>query len=115
MSHTPEAILNKIKNGTISPPIAFNYELIVVDGTVKQLNPTLYKNAKYALCKLTSTIASPAYAAMMLEFYLPVSSTNGIPITDGTTFDITGAQNLAGFNITQVTAGTHKLYVQYFY
>lgn len=115
MSHTPEAILNKIKNGTISPPIAFNYEVITVDGTVKQLTPTLYRTAKYALCKFTSSILAPAYGAMMLEYYLPVSSTNGIPITDGTTFDITGSQNLAAFNITQIVGGTHKLYIQYFY
>ena len=37
-----------------------------------------------------------------------------MPFSDGAVFDITDAQNLAGFQVIQEAAGTHKLNIQYY-
>lgn len=89
---------------------AFWYEKIVVDGTVKRL--TVPATARYALMKIVSS--ATGNCAFYLEFLLPVTSTDGLPIADGTVFDVTDYANLQGFNITQSQAGTHTLYVQYY-
>lgn len=92
---------------------AFGYEAITVSGTVQYL--TVPTGARYALMKLVSS--GTGDAANYLEFNLPVTASVGMPISDGTVFDVTDAQNLAGFNIIKTTAGaafTTVLHVQYY-
>jgi hypothetical protein len=101
---------SRILRSSINSFKACGYEKITVDNTVKRL--TVPTGAKYALLKLESS--ATGNSVFYLEYYRPVSATDGIPIADGTAFDITDAQNLAGFNVIQSTAGTHTLYVQYY-
>lgn len=89
--------------------VACGYQKLTVDGTVKSL--TIPTGARYALCVLQSSIATPA--VRYLEYGTP-SSTDGIPRSDLDAFDIQGAQNLANFKVTQVGAGTHTLHIQYY-
>lgn len=108
-----KSYLSQLLRNSLNSFKAFGYEAITVDGTVKNL--TIPDGAKYALMKLTST--ATGNAVNYLEFggsVTPVSTTVGLPIADGTAFDITDAANLAGFQVTQIQAGTHILYVQYY-
>ena len=89
--------------------VACGYQKLTVDGTVKSL--TIPTGARYALCVLQSSIATPA--VRYLEYGTP-SSTDGIPRSDLDAFDIQGAQNLANFKVTQVAGGTHTLHIQYY-
>lgn len=89
--------------------VACGYQKLTVDGTVKSL--TIPTGARYALCVLQSSIATPA--VRYLEYGTP-SSTDGIPRSDLDAFDIQGAQNLTNFKVTQIGAGTHTLHIQYY-
>lgn len=89
--------------------VACGYQKLTVDGTVKSL--TIPTGARYALCVLQSSIATPA--VRYLEYGTP-SSTDGIPRSDLDAFDIQGAQNLTNFKVTQAGAGTHTLHIQYY-
>lgn len=93
---------------------AFDYESITVNGTVKNL--TIPPNAKYALITVESSVTS-GVVARYLEFggsSTVVTTTLGLALRDGSVFDITDAQNLAGFQITQAQGGTHVIKVQYY-
>lgn len=107
---TPEYYLKRIKQNALNPDVACGYEAITITNTVKRL--TIPANSKYALMKLVSD--ATGNAVNYLEFLLPVTSSTGIPIADGTAFDVSGAQNLAAFNAIQIQAGTHVLHVQYY-
>jgi len=91
---------------------AFSYESITVDGTVKNL--TIPINAKYALITVESDVTSGVVARYLETKQTPVSTTNGLSLRDGSVIDITDAQNLIGFQITQAQAGTHVIKVQYY-
>lgn len=89
---------------------AFAYEDIAVDNTEKHL--TVPADAKYALMKLVSD--GTGNVANYLEFIGTVSSSKGIPISDGTVFDVTDYANLKGFSIQEITSNSTTLYVQYY-
>lgn len=110
---TPEQLLNKIKQATVNSFKAFAYEAITVTTTAQQL--TVPAGARYALLKLISD--GTGNTANCLQFRLPVTASAGMPISDGTVFDITDAQNLAGFNIIKTTSGVAAntvLHVEYY-
>ena len=111
--NTPESYLKKIKQAAINSFKACGYEAITVSTSVQRL--TIPVDSKYALMKLVSSGAGNA--ANYLEFGLPVTASAGMPISDGTVFDVTDTQNLASFNIIKTTAGaafTTILHVQYY-
>jgi len=92
---------------------AFSYQQLTVAGSV--VNLTVPAGAKYALIIVESTIATTCIR--YLEFGgtgTAVSAGVGMPVSNGSVFDITDAQNLAGFQAIQEAAGTHKLNIQYY-
>jgi len=95
---------------------AFGYQQLTVDNTVQNL--TIPTGAKYALMVMESDLATTC--ARYLEFkgvsagIDVVASGFGLPLSNGTVFDITDAQNLTGFQITEEAGGTHKLNIQYY-
>lgn len=108
-----KSYLSGILRNALNSFKACGYEAITVSGTAQYL--TIPDGAKYALMKLVSS--GTGDAANYLEFKLPVTASVGMPISDGTVFDVTDAQNLAGFNIIKTTAGaafTTVLHVQYY-
>lgn len=106
-----KSYLSRILRGSLNSFKAFSYEAITVNNTIKTL--TIPSGAKYALMKFVSD--ATGNAANYLETgSVPVSTTVGIPISDGTVFDVTDAQNLVAFQIIQSQAGTHTLHVQYY-
>jgi len=89
---------------------AFSYQAITVDGTVNNL--TVPVGAKYAFLVFESS--ATGIAARYLETsQSTVSTTLGLALSNLDRFDITDAQNLVSFQITQAQAGTHTLHVQY--
>jgi len=102
---------NLVKQGLNSFK-AFSYESITVDGTVKNLNIPV--NAKYALITVESSITTGVIARYLETKQTTVSTTNGLALRDGSVIDITDAQNLSGFQITQAQGGTHVIKVQYY-
>lgn len=90
---------------------SFGYEQIAVDNTVKGL--TIPEGAKYAICVLESD-ASGTVARMLQNTGTTVSSTVGLPISNGTIFEIFDYANLNGFRITETASHTTKLNVEYF-
>ena len=91
---------------------AYSYESITVDGTVKTL--TVPADAKYALMTLESSVLTGIVARYLETRQTTVSTTAGLALRDGSVIDITDAQNLSQFQITQAQAGTHVLKVQYY-
>jgi len=91
---------------------AFGYESITIDGTVKTL--TIPTGAKYAMYTVESSVTSGVIARYLENKSTPVSTTDGLALRDGSVGDITDAQNLAGFQITQAQAGTHVIKIQYY-
>lgn len=93
---------------------AFGFQQLTLSGSAQNL--TIPTGAKYALIVVESSLTT--IAGRYLEFggtVTPVVATSvGIPIKDGTVFDVTDAQNLAGFQVIQEAAGTHKLNIQYY-
>lgn len=95
---------------------ALSYQQLTVDGTVRYL--TIPTEAKYALMSVESSIATTC--ARYLEFKGLTAGVNlvaagfGMPLSNGSVFDVTDAQNLAGFQIIQEAGGTHKINIQYY-
>lgn len=99
-----------LKNA-INSPNAIGYEAITVNGTVQNL--TVPAGATYALARLESD--ATGIAARFLEFKgTAVSTTVGLGLSNLDPIDITNAQNMAGFQITQAQGGTHTLHIQYY-
>ena len=105
-------LLSKIKESNINLYHAFGYERITVDNTVQTL--TIPDGAKYALMSLESSIATTAARYLEYGGQVVTATTIGMPLSNGSVFDVTDAQNLAGFQITREAAGTHYLNVQYY-
>lgn len=93
---------------------AFGFQQLTVANSV--VNLTIPADAKYALIVVESTISTNCIR--YLEFggsnTVVAAGTVGIPVSNGSVFDITDAQNLAGFQAIQEGAGTHKLNIQYY-
>ena len=90
---------------------AFSYEAITVDNTVKTL--TIPTGAKYAFMVLESDATGIA-ARFLQTKQTTVSTTAGLALSNLDRFDVTDAQNLSQFQITQAQAGTHTLHVEYY-
>lgn len=107
-----KSYLSKIQQSALNSFKAFSYESITIDGTVKGL--TVPTDAKYALITIESSVTSGVVARYLETLQTTVSTTAGLALRDGTVFDVTDAQNLAQFQITQAQAGTHVAKVQYY-
>lgn len=106
-----KSYLSELLREQLSNLNAFSYQKLTVDGTVKNL--TIPTDAKAALISMESSIA--ATAARYLETkQTTVSTTEGMPLKDGTELTILGAQNLSQFQITQAAGGTHTIYITYY-
>lgn len=111
MNFTPEEYLKKIKQAALNSVYAFGYEAITVDGTVK--NFTIPTGASYAFCILESDATGIAIRTLQ-SGVTPVSTTVGMGMANSGFMDVVGAQNLAGFQVTQAQGGTHILHVEYY-
>lgn len=107
-----KSYLSSILRNSLNSFKAFSYESITVDGTVKSL--TIPSGAKYALITVESSVTSGVVARYLETKQSTVTTTLGLALRDGSVFDITDAENLAGFQITQAQAGTHVIKVQYY-
>ena len=110
---TPEYYLKKISQAALNGLTAFSYQQLTLSSSVQSL--TVPEGSKYALIIAESSIATTC--ARYLEFKnvsTAVAIGSGMPISNGTVFDVTGVQNLVGFQIIQEAAGTHKLNIQYY-
>lgn len=109
-----KSYLSKLLQLGLNSPKAFSYQQLSIDGTVKNL--TIPTGAIYALISVESTITS-GVAARYLEFgggVTQVSAGSGMPLYDGTVFEITDFANLNGFQVTREAAGTTTLNIQYY-
>lgn len=91
---------------------AFSYEQITVSGAIQNL--TIPTGAKYALVIVESTEATNIVARYLEFKSTAVAAGTGLPVKDGSVFDITDAQNLTGFQVIQEAAYTTKLNIQYY-
>lgn len=76
---------------------------------------TVPTGAKYveisAVSSNTTTI--PMFYLMLADKTLP-TATEGLPLRDGTFFDISGHPNLINFRVIKTGADTNTLYIQYY-
>lgn len=107
-----KSYLSGILRSALNSFKAFSYESITIDGTVKTL--TVPDGAKYALITVESSVTSGVIARYLETKQSTVTTTLGLALRDGSVVDVTDAQNLAGFQVTQATAGTHVIKVQYY-
>lgn len=107
-----KSYLSDLLKGSINSFKAFSYESITVDGTVKTL--TVPTDARYALITVESSVTSGVVARYLETKQTTVSTTAGLALRDGSAIDVTDAQNLSQFQITQAQAGTHVIKVQYY-
>jgi len=107
-----KSYLSKLVQQGLNSFKAFAYESITVDGSVKNL--TIPAEAKYALITVESSVTSGVVARYLETKASTVSTTLGLALRDGDKFDVTDAQNLSGFQITQAQAGTHVIKIQYY-
>ena len=107
-----KSYLSKLVQQGLNSFKAFSYESITVDGSVKNL--TIPTGAKYALMTIESSVVTGVVARYLETKQTTVSTTAGLALRDADRFDITDAQNLSQFQITQAQAGTHVLKVCYY-
>jgi hypothetical protein len=90
---------------------AFAYEQIAIDGSIKKLN--IPDGAKYALLTVESDVDG-----IVVRYLETLSETvavgYGIPVTNGSAFDVTDYENLVNFQITEESSNTTMLNVQYY-
>lgn len=90
--------------------VAFAKEKLTVTGvTAQTLTPP--ETALYCEIKVETSVASPAVRYWNTGD-VP-TTTDGEPLSDGTKFDITNADNIAKFKVI-ATSGTTNLWVQYY-
>ena len=111
MIYTPEQALKKLAQIASNGFKAFSYQQLTVTGTLSNL--TVPEGSRYALIVVESDIST--ICARYLETgQTTVSSGIGMPLLNGTVFDIEDMQNLTSFQVIQEAAGTHKLNIQYY-
>lgn len=103
-------LFNLLKNALNSFK-SIGYERITVDGTVKNL--TIPAESKYALLVLESN-GTGFVARCLQNLGTTVTTTTGMPISNGSVIDITDMQNLVGFQITEISSNTTYLHVEYY-
>lgn len=89
---------------------AFAYEKIVVNGSVSSL--TVPAGAKMAVLTLVSTITGAP--AAWVRYDANPATGGGSPFYNTNRWTVSDAKNLVNFKITQDSAGTHALYVEYY-
>lgn len=112
MDNTVLNLLGQIKQSNLNSFHAFSYQQLTITGAAVQ-RLTIPEGAKYALMSLESNIATTA-ARYLETNQTAVAAGVGMPLSNGSVFDITDAQNLAGFQIIQESANTTKLNIQYY-
>lgn len=93
--------------------IACGYEKLTVAGTAIGF-VNIPADAKYALVVIESDVATSAIRYLELGATTLPTASDGIPRSNLDAFDITGYPNIINFRAIQVTAGTHKVIVQYY-
>lgn len=91
---------------------AFSYQQLTLTGSVQNL--TIPNGAKYALVIVESDETTAIVGRYLETKQTVVAAGTGMPIKDGTAFDITDFANLNGFQVIQEGAYTTKLNIQYY-
>lgn len=91
---------------------ALSYQQITVSGSSQAL--TVPSTARYALCIVESDNTTAIVARFLETTQTTVAIGVGMPVKDGTVFDITDFANLSGFRIIQESANTTKINIQYY-
>ncbi len=95
--------------------IACGYEKLIVSGATAQKLISIPNDARYMELSLESSItATVPVRYLMLGTPNPPTTTNGLPLRDGTFFDITGRPNMENFRAIEATAGTNVIHIQYY-
>ena len=94
--------------------VAFSYQKLTVDNTSGGVSLTVPSNAKYALIVVESTATGAAIRYLETGPIFTVTSSNGLPKSNDSAFDIHGYQNLINFRAIQAQSGTHTLQIQYY-
>mgnify|MGYP003333299897 FL=1 len=103
-----EGLLRK----AINDYVAFSYEKIKLsNGGISYL--TIPDGAKYAELIIESD-GSGDVARYLNTFQSTIDLTHGIPLSNGSTFDISMTENLTNFQIVGITGDLTYLHVQYY-
>ncbi len=105
-----DRLLNKLTTNILST--AFSYQQITVSGSIQKL--TVPAGAKAATIIVESTTPTVIVARILNNGSSAVSSGVGIPVKEGTSFEIIGTSNLFGFQIIQEGAYATKINVEYY-
>ena len=107
-----KSYLSKLVRQGANSFVSMGFEQITVDATIQRL--TVPAGAKYALCVIESDNTTAIVARCLQHYSSSLASGVGVPLKDGSTFDITMTENLSGFCITEEAAHTTILNVEYF-
>lgn len=105
-------LITQILQAITNPGNAISNEVLVPNGTVKQLT-SIPLNTKFALISVTSDATTEPVVRYWLDGTDPTAS-QGLIIINNQTIMISTKQNLGKFKFIQGVAGTHSLSVQYF-
>lgn len=95
--------------------IAIGYEQLVVNGATAQSLQSIPDEATYMEISLESDItATVPVRYLMLGDVTAPTTTTGLPLRDGTFFDVNGRPNIINFRVIESTNGTHTLNIQYY-
>lgn len=95
--------------------VAIGYEKLVVNGATAQSLQSIPDEAKYMEIALESDITTTIpIRYLMLGDLTPPTTTDGLPLRDGTFLDVTGRPNIDNFRVIESTNGTHTLHIQYY-
>lgn len=94
--------------------IACGYQKLDVSSAgVKSL--TIPDGATYMEIASTSdNITTIPMFYLMLGDVVPPTATEGLPLKDGTFFDVLGRSNIENFRVIRTGADTNTLYIQYY-
>ncbi len=109
-----KSYLSELVKLGLNSPKAFGYEQLTISSSVQNL--TIPAGATYAKVSVESSVTS-GIVARYLEFGGTVTAVaigTGIPLYNGTVFEITDFADLNGFQVILETAGTTKLNIQYY-
>lgn len=112
--NSSKSYLSELARLTKKNLIACGYQKLDVSSAgVKSL--TVPIGATYVEISATSsnTTTIPMFYLMLGDTILP-TSTDGLPLRDGTFFDTTGSPNLINFRVIRTGADTNTLYIQYY-
>lgn len=112
--NSSKSYLSELTRLTKKNLIACGYQKLDVS-TANAKSLTIPAGATYMEISATSsnTTTIPMFYLMLGNTTLP-TSTDGLPLRDGTFYDVVGYPNLLNFRVIRTGADTNTLYIQYY-